>query len=228
MPTVDDTLAASVTALLPRALDRGGEDAFARALAWLAEAERLRRGVPEPVTGALHVTALTQGELLRREYDLSVHAHGGWPLGAIVLDVLGTIHVNMAAGFPAGDRLLRTVAEALAATFPGAPVVRIHGDCFAVLLVPSADTELVPAHVTTARAAMRDAAAGLRAEVPALPVGLDATVTGLSLRVHDPSHWQVLGPLVWGELERTHVVGRRGDAGEARIVARTLRLDGRV
>jgi len=64
------------------------------------------------------------------------------------------------------------------------------------------------------------------AREPALRRPVEFTLGGLQLRIVDPSHWQVLGPLLWGELERAHVLARRGDAPA--IQRRELRLDGRV
>ncbi|MFP2909770.1 hypothetical protein ACLESD_32935, partial [Pyxidicoccus sp. 3LFB2] len=52
------------------------------------------------------------------------------------------------------------------------------------------------------------------------------TVSLLELTVDAPSHWQVLGPLVWAELERTHVMVRTGRASG--LQQRRLRLDGFV
>ena len=130
------------------------------------------------------------------------------------------------AGFPGGDRFLHAVANELASTFPAARVVRIHTDCFAVLFLPSGDATLTEADFSRARAALEEAAASFRAREPALRRTVDFTIGGLSLRIVDPSHWQVLGPLLWGELERAHVLARRGDAEG--IQRREIHLDGRL
>jgi GGDEF domain-containing protein len=224
--TVDDEVVKSVLALQPWVQSRPEPQRFDAALRGLVEAERCRRGAPDPVSGALHVSALTQGSLLKPEYDLSVHAHTGWDVSALTVDVKEMIHVNQEAGFAAGNRFLHTVADALAATFPRARVVRIHTDCFAVLFLPSGDASLTEADGPRAWAALDAAVAAFRAGVPALRRRVEFTIGGLSLRIRDPSHWQVLGPLLWGELERTHVLARRGDAPA--IQRREIHLDGRV
>ncbi len=224
--TVDDALVNAVLALQPWVRSRPEQERFGAALRALVEAEACRRGEPDPVTGALHVSALTQGPLLRPEYDLSVHAHSGWSVGALIADVREMIHVNQDAGFALGDRFLRAVASALSGAFPGAPVVRVHTDCFAALLVPSSGLALEPAHLGLASDALRRATDAFRAQqgAPRGPVGF--TLSALRLSVVDPSHWQVLGPLLWAEIERAHVLARRGLASG--IQERTLRLDGRV
>lgn len=48
----------------------------------------------------------------------------------------------------------------------------------------------------------------------------------LELTVDAPSHWQVLGPLLWAELERTHVMERTGRAQG--LQRRRIRLDGSI
>jgi GGDEF domain-containing protein len=224
--TVDDELVKSVLALQPWVQSRPEAERFGAALRALVEAESCRRGAPDPVSGALHVSALTQGSLLKPEYDLSVHAHAGWTAGAVIADVKEMIHVNQEAGFAVGDRFLRTVASALASAFPDAPVVRVHTDCFAALLVPSSGVELSPEHLGLAKETLRHAVDEFRARENAPRRSVEFTVSALRLVVLDPSHWQVLGPLFWAEIERAHVMARRGLASG--IQERTLRLDGRV
>lgn len=224
--TVDDEVVKAVLALQPWVQSRPEAERFGAALRALLEAESCRRGGPDPVTGALHLSALTQGALLKPEYDLSVHAHAGWTVGAVIADVKGMIHVNQEAGFALGDRFLRAVASALAAAFPGAPVVRVHTDCFAALLVPSSGIELAPQHLAVAAEALRRGTDDFRAREGAPRAPVELTLSALRLTVRDPSHWQVLGPLLWAEIERTHVMARRG-LGSG-IQERTLQLDGRV
>jgi len=224
--TVDDEVVKAVLALQPWVQSRPEAERFGAALRALLEAESCRRGAPDPVTGALHLSALTQGALLKPEYDLSVHAHAGWTVGAVIADVKGMIHVNQEAGFALGDRFLRAVASALAGAFPGAPVVRVHTDCFAALLVPSSSIELAPEHLAVAAEALRRGTDDFRAREGAPRAPVDFTVSALRLTVRDPSHWQVLGPLLWAEIERTHVMARRGLASG--IQERVLQLDGRV
>jgi hypothetical protein len=55
---------------------------------------------------------------------------------------------------------------------------------------------------------------------------VEFTISALRLTVRDPSHWQVLGPLLWAEIERAHVMARRGRA--AGVQERELHLDGRI
>src|SRR5262252_9923508 len=71
--TVDESVVESVLALHPWVRSRPVPERFGAALRALVESEGCRRGVPDPVSGALHVSALTQGALLRPEFDLSVH-----------------------------------------------------------------------------------------------------------------------------------------------------------
>ena len=224
--TVDDEVVKAVLALQPWVQSRPEPERFGAALKALLEAEACRRGAPDPVTGALHLSALTQGALLKPEYDLSVHAHSGWTVGAVIADVKGMIHVNQEAGFALGDRFLRMVASSLAGAFPGAPVVRVHTDCFAALLVPSSGLELAPDHLTLAAEALRRGTDDFRAKEGAPRAPVEFTVSALRLTVRDPSHWQVLGPLLWAEIERAHVIARRGLASG--IQEREIRLEGRV
>ena len=223
---MDDEVVKAVLALQPWVRSRAEPEQFSAGLKALLEAEACRRGAPDPVTGALHLSALTQGSLLKPEYDLSVHAHTGWTVGAVIADVKEMIHLNQEGGFALGDRFLRGVASSLAGAFPGAPVVRVHTDCFAALLVPSSGLELAPAHLAQADAALGRGADEFRAKegIPRAPVLF--TVSALRLTVRDPSHWQVLGPLLWAEIERAHVMTRRGLASG--IQERELRLDGRL
>jgi GGDEF domain-containing protein len=227
--TLDASTAETVLALHPWVRSRPEADRVPAALRALLEAEACRRGAPDPVSGALHVTALTQGPLCKPEYDLSVHAHTGWTAGAVIADVKEMIHVNQDAGFAVGDRFLRSVASALSGAFPGCPVVRVHTDCFAALLLPSSGLSLDDAHPARAAGALDRAAEEFRAREGAPRVLPGFTVSALRLTIVDPSHWQVLGPLLWAEIERAHVLARLGlGAGEGPIQERELRLDGRV
>jgi len=219
---IDDDLATALVALYPRLVQRAPEPVKV-ALQRLLDEEHARRGVPD-ATGALHPFALTQGALLREEFDLSTHAHqSGWTLGALLVDVKGMIHVNARHGFPVGDAVLRAVVASLQARLPGAKVVRLQGDNFAVLLVPTSGLSLEQAPREAIRARLtEDVAAALPAgaEVPAF------TLARLELTIEQPTHWQVLGPLVWGELERAYTLERAGQAEE--LQRRRLRLDGFV
>ncbi|MFP2913570.1 GGDEF domain-containing protein, partial [Pyxidicoccus sp. 3LFB2] len=133
---LDDATATALIALHPWVLQRHRDAPVQAAVEVLLQAEQARRGHPDAKTGALQVPALTQGSLLKEEYDLSTHAHhDGWRVGAVIADVQGMIHVNARFGFPTGDAVLRATAESLAAQYPGAKVLRLHPDCLAALLV---------------------------------------------------------------------------------------------
>jgi GGDEF domain-containing protein len=223
---LDDATVDTLLRLNPWVKSRPKEEQAGLALSALLDAEACRRGAPDPVSGALNVLFLTQGALLKAEFDLSIHGHVPWEVGLLTVDVLELIHVNQTAGFPAGDRFLRAVASCLVATFPEAQVVRIHTDCFCVLFLPSSETQLTLEHRSQAREALQKAVADFRQGEPRLPEVLDFTLGLAHLRVVDPSHWQVLGPLVWGEAERTHVLTRAGQAEG--ILERQVELGGRV
>ncbi|MCP3140436.1 nucleotidyl cyclase domain-containing protein [Pyxidicoccus xibeiensis] len=224
---LDDATATALIALNPWVLQRHRDAPVQAAVELLLQAEQARRGHPDAKTGALQVPALTQGSLLKEEYDLSTHAHhDGWRVGAVIADVQGMIHVNARFGFATGDAVLRATAESLAAQYPGAKVLRVHPDAFAALLVPTSQLTVredldVPTQERLARDVRRVLPEGTPdADVPAWTVSL------LELTVDAPSHWQVLGPLVWAELERTHVMVRTGRSSG--LQRRRLRLDGFV
>lgn len=176
----------------------------------LVDAEGHRRGDRDRVSGAFHALALTQGSLLKEEYDLSTHGHAqGWVMGAVVADLRELTVVNMKHGFEEGDRFLRETAAQLQSVSPKAKVVRIHSDAFALLLGPIAEDPVTPQHRAKALAALKH----------------PCTVGLLQLTVVAPSHWQVLGPLVWAECERTLVLARRAP-GHDGVVTRRIVLDG--
>jgi GGDEF domain-containing protein len=219
---IDEALATALVTLYPRLVQRSPEPVKV-ALQRLLDEEHARRGVPD-ATGALNPLALLQGTLLKEEFDLSTHAHHeGWTLGALIVDVKEMIHVNARHGFPAGDAMLKAVVASLQAQFPGAKLVRLHGDNFAALLVPTsglAVTEELRATTLPRLAADARAALPEGAEAP------DFSLALLELTIEQPTHWQVLGPLVWGELERAYTLERMGNAGG--LQRRRLRLGGFV
>ena len=206
---VDESMVEAVLALNPWVRSRPEEERFPAALRALVEAEACRRGAPDPVTGALHLSALTQGALLRPEYDLSVHAHTGWTAGAVIADVKEMIHVNQEAGFAVGDRFLRTVASALAGAFPARRWCACTPTASPRSCVPSSGLVLAPSHLGAPprRSGTPRTLPGPRG---CAATGPGFTVSALRLRIVDPSHWQVLGPLLWAEIERAHVLARRG------------------
>ncbi|RKH55379.1 diguanylate cyclase [Corallococcus aberystwythensis] len=222
--TLDDATATALVALHPRAARPGhAQEAPQAAAQELVAAEQRRRGHAD-ATGAMHVLALTQGTLLKEEFDLSTHAHhDGWRVGAVMVDVKEMIHFNARFGFPAGDALLKATVASLGAQYPGARIVRFQPDGFAVLLLPTSQLTV-----------REDSAEGTRARLaedlrPALPPGALATdvpgftVALLELTVHQPSHWQVLGPLLWAEVERAYIMERTGRTHG--LQRRRLRLD---
>ena len=219
---IDETLASALVALYPRLVQRSPEPVKV-ALQRLLDEEHARRGMPD-TTGALNPLALTQGTLLKEEFDLSTHAHhAGWTLGALLVDVKGMIHHNARHGFPAGDALLRAVVASLQAQLPGAKVVRLQGDNFAALLVPTSGLAVTEELREPTRARL---VADAHAALPAGAEAPDFTLALLELTIEQPSHWQVLGPLVWGELERAYTLERMGNAGG--LQRRRLQLGGFV
>jgi GGDEF domain-containing protein len=223
---IDDATATALIALHPWTVARSAQP-VQLAVETLLEAERARQGQPDK-TGALPALALTQGTLLKEEFDLSTHAHhDGWRVGAVIADVQAMISVNARFGFPQGDAVLQATVSALAAQFPGAKVVRIHPDAFAALLTPSSQLSVHADQREATRARLAgDAAKRLPEGTP--PEELPRhTVTLLELTVDQPSHWQVLGPLLWAELERAHVLERLGRTQSA-VQRRRIRLEGFV
>jgi GGDEF domain-containing protein len=219
---IDEALATALVALYPRLVQRSPEPVKV-ALQRLLDEEHARRGVPD-ATGALNPLALTQGTLLKEEFDLSTHAHhAGWTLGALIVDVKGMIHVNARHGFPVGDTLLRAVVESLHAQLPGAKVVRLQGDNFAALLVPTSGLSVTEALRESTQVRL---GVDARSALPAGAEALDFTLALLELTIEQPTHWQVLGPLVWGELERAYTLERMGNAGG--VQHRRLQLGGFV
>ena len=203
-----------------------GKDSVSHALQALLDAEHWRRCMPDP-TGAFHVYALTQGPLLQREYDLSTHGHWeGWEIGAVVVDIQRLIAVNQEHGFPAGDATLRAVVESLQELYPTAKVVRIHSDAFAALLPPSAEVEMTAALETQTRAALHRRVPELLEKAGQPRLSLEYTVSLMHLTIVKPSHWQTLGPLVWAECDRAHVMARSGQASG--VQRRRIVLDASV
>jgi GGDEF domain-containing protein len=219
---IDEAMATALVSLYPRLVQRSPEPVKV-ALQRLLDEEHARRGVPD-ATGALNPLALTQGTLLKEEFDLSTHAHHeGWTLGALIADVKGMIHVNARHGFPAGDSMLRAVVESLRSQFPGAKVLRLQGDNLAVLLVPTSGLTVTEGLREPTRSRL---SADARAALPAGAEAPDFTLALLELTIEQPTHWQVLGPLVWGELERAYTLERMGNAGG--LQQRRLKLGGFV
>jgi GGDEF domain-containing protein len=209
MAEIPDELAKELVSLFGARMQAHREKATEQALRALLDAERSRRGEPDRVTGAFHVLALTQGSLLRYEYDLSTHGHHeGWEIGAVIVDPLELIKVNQSHGFPAGDAALRAIADTLREVFPSGRLVRIHSDAFAMLLPPSSERVVDAGLEQTTREALREGVPRRLTAAGLSGIALDYTVALLHLIIENPSHWQVLGPLVWAESERALVLAR--------------------
>jgi len=192
----------ALAAQFPYALTRF-PTSVGRALEFLAAEEAWRRGGRDAVSGAWHRLGLTQGTLLKEEFDVAMHSgDGGWRVGAVIVDLFRMTLFNAAHGFVEGDRALRACADALGRAFAGAKVVRIHGDAFAALLGPMADARLGPDSEQVARAALTAATLEWK---PALGF----TVALLDLTLVSPSHHEVIGPLVWAECERALMTRQR-------------------
>jgi hypothetical protein len=111
MHPISERSAKAVMALFP--LAQGRPDAPTFLVDQLVEAELQRRGAPD-ATGAFSPLALTQGSLLKEEYDLSTHGHAeGWSLGAVLVDPLEFMLFNQRYGFPAGDAALKAMVGAM-------------------------------------------------------------------------------------------------------------------
>jgi hypothetical protein len=102
-------------------------------------------------------------------------------------------------------------------------VVRLQGDCFAALLVPTSGLSVTETLRESARPRL---AADARAALPEGAGAPDFTLALLELTIEQPTHWQVLGPLVWGELERAYTLEHLGNAGG--LQRRRLQLGGFV
>ncbi|MCI0572691.1 MAG: GGDEF domain-containing protein [Myxococcaceae bacterium] len=209
--TLTDAQALALMTLHPWAAHHG-DRALSVAIDALLEAEQGRRGAPDAKTGAVPVAALLQGTLLKAEVDPSLHGDAqGWPLDAVVVDVRGMMGHNARLGFARGDALLRAVVEALREALPSATVVRLHADAFAALLGPTSGVTVDEADRGRVEAVLASRLA------PFAGTGDDAArvetvVALLVLRVVQPAHWQVLGPLVWSELERALLLEKLGRA----------------
>lgn len=193
----------------------------------LVDAELHRRGTPDAVSGALHALALTQGSLLKEEYDLSTHGHSsGWVMGAVVVDPLELTVFNMRYGFKAGDAALRAMVEAMRSVCPRAKIVRIHTDGFAVLLGPTADQPVTPELLPRLRTALEARVLAVTPDDGEPRRETKFTLGLLRLEVVDPPNWQLLGPLVWAECERALIIAKHRASAE--VLERRFVLDGRL
>jgi GGDEF domain-containing protein len=211
---------AALLALFP--VVKGRTDAPSYLVDQLVEAELHRRGIADVVSGASHVLALTQGPLMKEEYDLSAHAHGdGWHLDAVLLDPLEFTLFNMHYGFSAGDAALKALVAALKQCCPQSKVVRTHTDGFAILFGPSAGTTPTEETVELVAEAAQKSFASIANSQP-----WKFTTAQLSLTIVEPQNWQVLGPLVFAECERALFMARR--SRDFKCVERRIELHGRL
>lgn len=222
--TISERSERALLSLFPRAA--GKTDAASWLVDQLVDAELHRTGIPDP-TGAFQALALTQGFLLKEEYDLSTHGHAdGWVIGALLIDPLEFTLFNMRYDFAAGDVALKAMVSAMKATCPTAKVVRIHTDGFAILFGPTSDAQVEAKLLEPVRAAMAaavEAVTPVDAE-PKRPVLY--TMGCFELTVVDPPNWQILGPLVWAECERAlTIVKRQPYEG---VLRRSVTLNGRL
>jgi hypothetical protein len=88
-----------------------------------------------------------------------------------------------------------------------------------VLLGPTAGKAVATVDLAEVRAALQGRARSLGAEV-------DFTLGRLELTVVEPPNWQILGPLVWAEIERAHLIFRRTTVEG--VLRRRVVLDGRL
>jgi len=214
----------ALLSLFPRAVGRS--DAAAWLVDQLVDAELHRTGVPD-ATGAFHALALTQGSLLKEEYDLSTHGHSdGWQLGALLVDPIEFTLFNMRYGFPAGDAALKAMVGAMKATCPTAKVVRIHTDGFAILFGPTSERRVEASLIAPVQAAMSAAVEAATPVEPQAKRNVLYTTGCFELTVVDPPNWQLLGPLVWAECERALTIAKRQPYEG--VLHRSVTLHGRL
>jgi hypothetical protein len=187
MTVLPDDLKAALLDLFPRL--KGTEpSAELVTISMLVDSEAARRGGRD---GVCHTLGLLQGPLLKEAYEHFTRVQSGsdWTLGAVVVDVRELDLTNQFSGFPMGTATSKAVASSFTALFPSAKVVRIHGDAFAALMPPSSELRVI---------------AKMQADVVQALAPIPLTVALLELTIARPSHWQVLGPLVWAEAERAY------------------------
>ncbi len=197
-----------MTSLFPQLA--GKPDGEALAIEALYDAEVHRRSGPDKVSGAFHRLALTDGNLLKEDFDLSTHAHhSGWTIDVVVVDPVELTLINMRYDFSVGDRVLRELTAGLKVHAPRAKVVRVHSDGFAVIFGPTADQPVDDALISRMKEEVLTRIEKLLPDDGEPKQKLALTTGWLKLTVVQPSHWQVLGPLVWAESERALVLARR-------------------
>lgn len=222
--SITDHSARALLDLFPAA--RGREDGPTWLVDQMVQAEQHRRCGLDAVSGAYHALALNQGSLMKEEFDLGGHGHDdGWRLGALLVDPLEFMLYDLRHGFEAGDRALRAMVDAMKAVCPTAKVVRTHTDGFAVLLGPTAARPVSDSLLPPLRAALTERVEALTPGAGE-PHPVRYTLGALDLTVVDPPNWQVLGPLVWAECERAHMVFRR--TKQAGVLRRRVELNGRM
>jgi GGDEF domain-containing protein len=203
---------AALLALFP--VVQGRTDAPTYLVDQLVEAELHRRGIPDSVSLATHALALTQGSLMKEEYDVSAHSHGdGWRIDAIVIDPIEFTVFNMKYGFAAGDLAFQALILALKKVCPNTKIVRIHTDGFAILFGPKLVEQV------------KQSAVESFATIPNT-APWKFTVGTLSLTLVEPQNWQIIGPTVWAECERALFIAKR--TKDFKGIQRRIEFNGRL
>jgi GGDEF domain-containing protein len=225
MTEIDGALFDAITDLSPVWVD--DERRFADGLDFLVRDARLRRGDPETQTGALARHYLVEGALLRGTLPRPEHGlDGPWQAGIVAVDVRSLLRINDQLGMEAGERTLRVVADGLRGLYPQRPVVRLHGDAYAALLLPPHEHRFAEGTPERVRERLAQLTAVRVPELSARGLAPAFTVAALDLVIDRPFHWRVLGPLVWAEAERALAVVRTGRGEE--VQRRKVSLDGFV
>jgi GGDEF domain-containing protein len=223
--SIDDGLVETITELAPAEVE--GRKHFGDGLQSVVLQALMRKGLPDPQTGALARSYLIEGVMLRDTIDCaSLGADAEWCAGVLTVDVRRLALVNDVLGMQGGERILALVADGVRAFSGPAPVVRIHGDAFAAVYVPPREH---PFDEGTAERLSASLVALVKERMPELAEhGVEPafTVSALDLVIERPFHWRVLGPLVWAEAERANVAARTGNA--TGLQRRRLHLDGHV
>ena len=223
--SIDDSLVDTITELAPGEVE--GRKHFGDGLQSVVLQALMRKGAPDPQTGALARSYLIEGVMLRDTLPDPDHGlDGEWRAGIVAVDVRGLALVNDRLGMEAGEKLLAIVAEGLRAFANDRPIVRIHGDAFAVLYLPPDPHDLDDGSAATLETQLVSRAREQVPELDAQGIAPAFTVGASDLVIDRPSHWRILGPLVWAEAERAHhAVRNRAVLGLQR---RRILLDGYV
>lgn len=208
---IDDDLVQTITDLSPILVE--GRKHFGDGLQSVVLQALMRRGIPDPQTGALARSHLLDGALLR---DALPEDDGDtareFRVGVVAVDVRALAAINDALGMDAGERMLKTAADGLRAFCTDRPLVRLHGDAFAALYFPAIEAPLREETPLRVERALVDLASERLPELAEAGLSPGFTVAAVDLRIEQPYHWRVLGPLVWAEAERALDRVREGSA----------------